>query len=309
MMYSQFHNVSLVLKWVSRTILMLLVLTTPLCAESVQIDALVNTINGSAQSVFQVLRGEKRLDVTLMMVLQAGDWLCVRQPKNEVLKDEQNYIMVTFGGNQSEKVTFANSPYLVKKRGTTASIPKNVIADTKKSWAEMFTHFLEEVQALTREDEKGDEPIALSMPLLTKYGEQQLTSGERVLHLAWQGGNAPYWVQVYTLNAKKALLTTQINSKRMQFEKQLLNAGNYRVVVHDAKGQNVEGKIKVVDNLPTTLKQVEQALKISSISERDQQTLFAAWLAQRTTWRFEAYQRIVGKKYQPALLLKNLMEK
>ena len=306
-MYSQFHNVNLILKWVSSTFL--LVLTLPTFAELVQIDALVNTVNGSPQSVFQVLRARQKLDVTPMMALQDGDWLCVRQPKNEVLKDTQNYVMLTFGSNQSAKVTFANSPYLVKKRGTTISLPKNVIADTKQSWAEMFTYYLEAVQTFTRKAE----PVALSIPLLTKYGEQQLLSGKRVLHLTWQGGKEPYWVQVFAGKAKKALLATNngIYSKQVQFEKRMLNGGDYRVIVKDANGQTIEGKFQVVKSLPLPLKQVKQEMQTSKISEPAKWTLFAAWLAQQRAFRFEAYQQTMGiaKKYQPALLLKNGLEK
>jgi hypothetical protein len=316
-MYSQFHNekkpsflkklgFSKFIFLNVYTFLMLLVLTTPTFAELVQIDTLVNTVN-APQSVFQVLRAGKKLNVIPMMVLQEGDWLCVRQPKNDVLKDEQNYVMLTFGNNQFDKVTFANSPYFVKKRGTTVSIPKNVIADTKNSWTEMFTHFLENVEVITR----GDEQVALSIPLLTKYGEQQLIAGERALHLAWQGGNAPYWVQVFQGKAKKAFLMEMSYSKRVQFKKRLLNTGDYRVVVNDKDGQPIEGKFQVVESLPLPLKQVEQEMKASTMSESAKWTLFAAWLAQQDAFRFEAYQQTMGiaKEYQPALLIKNDLEK
>jgi len=306
-MYSQFHNVSLILKWVSSTFL--LILTPPTFAEWVQIDALVNTVNGSPQSVFQVLRAGQKLDVIPMMVLQDGDWLCVRQPKNGLLKDAQNYVMLTFGSNQSAKVTFANSPYLVKKRGTTISLSKNVIADTKQSWAEMFTNYLKAVQISIRKAE----PVALSIPLLKKYGEQQLLSGKRALRLAWRGGNAPYWVQVFPGETSKALLATNtgIYSKQVQFEKRMLNAGDYRVVVNDANGQTIEGKFQVIENLPLPLKQVKQEMQTSKISEPAKWTLFAAWLAQQSAFRFEAYQQTmeIAKEYQPALLLKNGLEK
>lgn len=309
-MYSQFHNINLIFKSVSSIFLLLLVLTTSTVAEELmQIDALVNTVNGSPQSVFQVLRKREKLEVIPMMVLQEGDWLCIRQPKNEVLKDEQNYVILTFGSNQSDKVTFANSPYLVTKRGTTASIPKNVIADTKKSWTDMFTHFLAEVHVLTR----ANEPVALSIPLLTKYGEQQLIAGERALHLVWQGGKAPYWVQVFQGKAKKAFLVKRSYAKRVQLEKRKLNVGHYRVVVNDANGQTIEGKFQVVENLPLPLKQVEQAIKANIMPEPTKLTLFAAWLAQQKqgAWKFEAYQQTVGiaKKYQPALLIRKELEK
>jgi hypothetical protein len=123
--------------------------------------------------------------------LQDGDWLCVRQPNNDLLKEKQNYVELSFGGSQSETVTYDNSPYLVKKRDTAPSIPENVIAETKTWFSSLFKYYLESVITIVRKDE-----ASFSMPLLIKH-QAKMVAGEGMLHLAWQGGNAPYWVQVF----------------------------------------------------------------------------------------------------------------
>ena len=261
------------------------------------IDALVGTVNGANKADFQVLRGEEKFEVIPMMALQDGDWICVKKPKNDVLRDEQNYIMVNFGGDQSEKVAFTNSPYLVKKRDTRFSLPGNVVSETKLAWDKMFTHFLEEVQALTR----ADDPLALSMPLLN--GSQKLVVGSE-LNLAWLGGNEPYLVDIYQGNSK-VLSEEWTYSKQVQFADKLLMVGNYKVVVKDSEGKTVAGEFEIVDSLPVDLKAVERYVGTGKI----EQVLFASWLAQKDDWELESYQRVVGEKFQAALLLKNSLEK
>jgi hypothetical protein len=281
--------------------------STTATAELIKRAAVVETVNGLPISVFHVLRGEKKGEVFPTKVLQDGDWLCVRQPKNNLLKEKQNYVKLSFGGSQLETVTYDNSPYLVKKRDTAPSIPENVIAETETWFSSLFKHYLESVITIVRKDE-----ASLSMPLLTKH-PAKMVAGEDMLHLAWQGGSAPYWVQVFRGNAKKAFLVEMTNSKRVQFEKRQLKAGHYRVVVNDADGQTIEGKFQVVESLPLALKQVEQEMEASTMSERTKKTLFAAWLAQQEkgAWKFETYQRIakIAKAYQPALLVRKALEK
>jgi len=200
--------------------------STTATAELLKRAAVIETVNGVPISVFHVLRGEKKLEVFPTKVLQDGDWLCVRQPNNVLLKEKQNYVKLSFGGSQLETVTYDNSPYLVKKRDTAPSIPENVIAETETWFSSLFKHYLESVVTIVRKDE-----ASFSMPLLTKH-QTKMVAGERMLHLAWQGGNAPYWVQVFQENAKKTFLVEMTNSKRVQFEKRQLKAGHYRVVVN-----------------------------------------------------------------------------
>jgi len=278
--------------------------STTATAELVKRAALVETVNGLPQSVFYVLRGESKLEVFPTRVLQDGDWLCVCQANNDFLKEKQNYVKLSFGGSQTETVTYDNSPYLVKKRDTAPSIPENVIAETETWFSSLFKHYLESVAAVVRKEEAS----SLSMPLLTKH-QAKMVAGKRRLHLAWQGGSAPYWVQVY--QGKAAFLVKRSYAKRVQFDKRQLKAGHYRVVVHDADGQKIEGQFQVVDSLPLRLKQVEQEMKASTLSEQPQKTLFAAWLAQQGAWQFETYQRIakIAKVYQPALLVRKELEK
>jgi hypothetical protein len=278
-------------------------ISTTASAELVKRAALVETVNGLPQSVFYVLRGESKLEVFPTRVLQDGDWLCVCQANNDFLKEKQNYVKLSFGGSQTETVTYDNSPYLVKKRDTAPSIPENVIAETETWFSSLFKHYLKSVIAIVRTDE-----ASLSIPLLTKH-PAKMVAGKRRLHLAWQGGNAPYRVQVYQGNA--TFLVKRSYAKRVQFEKRQLKAGHYRVVVHDADGQKIEGQFQVVDSLPLRLKQVEQEIKASTLSEQTQKTLFAAWLAQQGAWQFETYQRIakIAKAYQPALLVRKELEK
>jgi len=171
--------------------LVTIAISTSASAELVKRAAVVETINGLPQSVFYILRGETKLEVFPTRVLQDGDWLYVCQANNDFLKEKQNYVKLSFGGSQTETVTYDKSPYFVKKRDTAPSIPENVIAETETWFSSLFKHYLESVITIVRTDEPS-----LSLPLLTKH-PAKMVAGKRRLHLAWQGGNAPYWVQVY----------------------------------------------------------------------------------------------------------------
>jgi len=264
--------------------------------------AVVETVNGLPTSVFYILRGEKKLEVFPTRVLQEGDKLWITEPKNNAFQEKRNYVKLSFGGSQSETVTYEHSPYLVKKRDTALSIPENVIAETETWFSSLFKHYLESVVVIVRKD-----AASLSIPLLSKH-QAKMVAGERMLHLAWQGRNAPYSVQVYQANTQKPFFEKMSDSKQVQFEKRKLNVGCYRVVVSDANRQTIEGHFQVVESLPSTSKQVEQEIKASSLSEFAKRTLFAAWLIQQEqgAWQFEAYQQIAGiaKEYQPALLVR-----
>jgi hypothetical protein len=119
------------------------------------------------------------------------------------------------------------------------------------------------------------------MPLLAK-SENRLIAGKRALHLAWQGGMAPYWVRVYHGETEKPCLSKSgISSRRIQFEERILSAGHYRVIVSDDKGRIVEETFQVVEgSYPSLPKQNAQDMNASTMPKWIKKTLYAAWLAQ-----------------------------
>jgi len=283
---------------------LLLLLSISISAEErVHRAALVIKVNGLPLNIFQVLRGNEKLNVLPSMSLQDGDWICVREPKNKILKNKENYVILSFGaGHADKKITYENSPYLVKQQGSGFSLSGN-LWDSSMVWFKTFyEHYLEEVTTGVRS--KSD----FSMPLLSK-STAQLVAGNRTLHLAWQGGTAPYDIQVFQVGDNEFLLEkSMLKSRRVAFEAWQGNIGNYRVVVQDSTGNFIEGKFSVVpDSLPVT-----QEIGDSGLSEQAQLVFFAAWLMNQENgaWRFEAYQQIaeLAKTYQPALLIMNELE-
>jgi hypothetical protein len=314
-----FKNVSAIRKWFIRTFLMV-VLWAPCVSVSAELGdraAIIETINGSS-NLFKVKRGKEKLSVFPLMALRGGDKLYVLKAEDTLLKgDRQSYVILTFGGNQSVKVTYQmtyKTPYLVKKRNTTPSIVENVATDTKSWFSSLYEHFYDTVLTRIKSIE------VFSIPLLTKHETQLLVAGQRVLHMAWRGGKGPYQVQVYRCwgktdkvrvyscrnKADKMLLNEQkTHSKRVPFEQWWI-AGHYQVIIRDKSGKEIEGKFQVVKGEHPLPKQ-------NATSTMLEWTKNAAQLAQQAkgTWRFEAYQQIFNlaeKQYQPALVLREGLE-
>ena len=301
-------------KGVNRFWLMWLVwgLTGPVSAELLASATLVETVNGLPMTVFHVLRQGEQLDVTPMMPLYEGDQVYVLNATNNVLKDKQNYINLRLGDQQLVKVTDQNSPYLVAKADTNHLIPSQLLASISPWFKSLYQHSVKIKQPDTKIPQRDD----FTMPLLAQ-SKAQLITGERSLHLAWQGGKAPYWVQVFSEHDQKNpfLIQHKVPTRQLQFEKRLLVPGYYRVIVISVDGswRSTQADFHVVKDLPSTLQKVEAEIQASSLSKPAKQTMFAAWLAQTDNgeWQFEAYQRIVSiaATYQPALLIKEALEK
>jgi hypothetical protein len=302
-----------IFNWLIQTwlALLLLLVSIPILADSS--NALVETVNGAPMSDFYVLRDGKKLDVVPMKPLYEGDQLHILKPENNLLKDKQNYVTLVFGDKQLEKVTFENSPYLVTKRETVLTIPADV-GQVINSWFNpLYQQHLEAVTTIPKKSEKKP----FSIPQLTKSKMQLVTAGERSLHLAWQGGKAPYWVQVFSEhNTKEAfLIEHQVHTKHVQFEKRVFIPGYYRAIIISVDGswRKTQADFKVVNNLPISLQKMETEMQASPLPELAKKTLFAAWLAQQEQgkWQFEAYQLAasIAKDYQPALLVTEGLEK
>jgi hypothetical protein len=310
-MYPQSQTFNVALKnIINRTLLgsFLLTLCVSVSAELVERAAIIKAMNGPS-SIFVVLRGAKKITtVAPLMTLQDGDWLCVRKLESTYLRNSKNFVTLTFGGNQSETITYNESPYLVKKRDTAPMIVENVANEMNSWWHSLYKHYIEAVGVFTKSPQ-----WFLSMPLLTKYDNNKLIAGERTLYLGWQGGIAPYWVRVYQgefEESKEPLLKqTGISSKRVQFKKQMFNAGFYTVAVSDKREKPVYGKFQVVKGAYPSLPNAQE-MKASTMPEWVKQTLRAAWLAQKGAWKLEAYQQVAGmpETNQPALLVREGLE-
>lgn len=298
-----------IFNWLNKTLLALLILAVSIpisAADSPNMIALVDVVNGAPMSDFYVLRDEKKLDMVSMMPLYEGDQLHILTPENTLLKNKQNYVTLLFGDNQAEKVTFKNSPYSVNKRDMALTIPVNVGKETVNWFKSSYQRYLEAMAGTTQQAE----PPSFSIPMLTKSKTQLVAAGERSLHLGWQGGKAPYWVQIFSEhNTKEAfLIEHQVYTNQIQFKKQKFVPGVYRAIIISIDGgwHNTQAEFKVVDNLPTALQQTDTEIQASTLPVETKQALSAAWLAQQdSVWLFEAYQRVAGiaKNYQPALLV------
>jgi hypothetical protein len=251
---------------------------------------------------YSLIRGEQPLPVEFFTPLQNGD-------KVKALHT-QHRIILKFGDETRIEVTQKNSPYIVKQVGQVPSKFDHLLTWVGE-WLTIW--YRKEKETAIQISIKGDADVPPYIKMLTvpKYSEQkiQVTIGTKPLYLAWASGTPPYDVEIKrdqeTLVQLSGLPTWRIHTLKCL----LLQRGDYRVILSDAKHEPVEYIFTVVANKPLYPPELQNA----NLPELTRLTLQAAWLASqdRGIWAFEAYQSVapIAQYYQPARILRDTLEK
>ena len=148
----------------------------------------------------------------------------------------------------------------------------------------------------------------LSMPVV-ENDVSRFASHRMTIHLAWEGGTAPFAVQV--LSGEGTPLATQESVHEWRLELPWppggIREGPARIVVEDSAGQRISKQITLVSvhSVPTRVPQGDLPPTIHAVIAADQliQT-------NRRQWAFEAYQDLapLAGSYEPARLLRDCLE-
>ncbi len=155
----------------------------------------------------------------------------------------------------------------------------------------------------TTEDEN-----ALQIPLLVNR-EQLFLAGQRPLSLYWQGGKAPYEIQLFRGNDPAPFYQKTTTSTALKIDPFPLSPGNYWVVLHDNENRSLETNFWVVpENRKPSMPQAFQSLDAPPDLKT---TLEALWLASHHhgEWRLEALTRVepLSAEFEPAMFLKTAL--
>jgi len=253
---------------------------------------------------YSLVRGEQPLPVEFFTPLQNGD-------KVKALHT-QNRIILKFGDKIQIEVTPENSPYIVEQVGQVPSKFDHLLTWVGE-WITIWYREEKETEKQISSSIKGDADVPPYIKMLTvpKRPDQkmQVTIGTKPLYLGWAGGTPPYNVEIKreqkTLVQLSELPTWRIHTLKCL----LLQRGDYRVILSDAKQKPVEYIFTVVANKPLYPPELQNA----NLPELTRLTLQAAWLASqdRGIWTFEAYQSVapIAQYYRPARILRDTLEK
>jgi hypothetical protein len=150
----------------------------------------------------------------------------------------------------------------------------------------------------------------ISIPLL-ELRPGRLIVSDRTAYIPWIGGVPPYRLQIYPKNADQAIVTIPgIAAPPAAFEQTRLAAGDYRVVIADAREISSGGPLSIVraPEMPSLPDAERDALRSGNAPDELKATVLASWLAaqQDGAWSLEAYQYVaqLPDDFLPAVLLR-----
>jgi hypothetical protein len=255
---------------------------------------------------YSLIRGSQPLPVEFFTPLQNGD-------KVRALH-AQHRIILKFGDKTRVEVTQKNSPHIVKAIGKVPSKFDHLltwVGESITSWYRKEKEVEERISTHTKGDAYSDVLPDIKLLTVPKRSDKkmQVTVGMKPLYLAWAGGTPPYNLEIKrhkkTLVSLKGLSTRRIHSLKCL----LLQRGDYRVILRDAKQKQLAYTFTVVANKPPYPPELQNA----NLPDLTRLTLQAAWLAaqEKGIWAFEAYQSVapIAQYYQPARILRDTLEK
>ncbi|HEC84418.1 MAG: hypothetical protein DRR08_03800 [Candidatus Parabeggiatoa sp. nov. 2] len=151
--------------------------------------------------------GQELDEIVPFKPLQVGDEISVLEPEDDE-EEEDREISIRLVWNNGEKVilTYENaseeSPYQIEDTYSAPSVLGNVMNSVSIWFNKLWSNFASAVGVGTKG--RGESTAGLTMPLL-EGDNQTLIAGERVLYLAWHGGEPPYRARVYRIGADNVL--------------------------------------------------------------------------------------------------------
>ena len=148
----------------------------------------------------------------------------------------------------------------------------------------------------------------LSMPVL-EDDVSRLGSHHTTIHIAWEGGTAPFAVQLLSGQGKALAAKESVHEWRLRllWPPGEVPEGPARIVVEDGAGQRISKLVTLVpvQSLPKPIVHGDLPPTLQTVITADQliQT-------NRRQWGFEAYQDLasLADSYEPARLLRDCLE-
>jgi len=174
--------------------------------------------------------------------------------------------------------------------------------------AKLTTQYVRSSSPVSTSSRGHEDP--LSLPLI-ENGTSLIGSSHTALALAWDGGTAPFHIQVLGPGGRQLAGTDADGWRvRLPLPAGRLASGPIHVVIQDRTGDTVRRSLEVVS--PESVPAASAPLSHHDLPPELQTVLAADSLIQthRKRWTFEAYQDVapLADSYEPARLLRDCLE-
>lgn len=215
------------------------------------------------------------------------------------------------GGTEITELSHENSPYSVELQGRVPTPEVSLLTWVGQTLGLLQKEEVETTTTVTGGGRGTEEvsasdaiPLYLTLPQYRRRTMRVLAGEQRALHLAWEGGQAPYTVTI--LQDGKSLQSFSTDKKRPQTPALDWQAGAYQIQVKDNTGAVERYEFQGVAERPAW------PADFDSLPPEMRATTQATWLAaqKKGAWAFEAYQLIAGiaGEYPPARVLRDALE-
>lgn len=256
----------------------------------------IDQIIGNSQSVV-VSRKGNFIKAEEMLRLQPGDIVKVQ--------DDKVTVRILLGSGAVKNITKAQSPYTVSGKQGGSSFLNNLVGEVKKMLVASSDQ-TEPVEFISR-------GMGKKLSILAVGDEENLVlAGSKNLSINWQGGKAPYSLELIDVDNDKSVLTKsgisdhQLVVDGAKVGESGLAAGEYEVALESLgvtppTSQEIGLSIVDKDQLPENA----QKLLELKLDERVEARLMVNLLHKLPKWRFYAYNLAVshGLEKEQKLLL------
>ena len=240
--------------------------------------------------------------------LPLGDYTPIYVDDHIVVSKVGHWVQFRHIDDGSQRIERANSPRRIDDLVSSTTPLGNLIAEywaALDSWVRVFRapdlNTAVNTTATTRGRPGGD----LRSNLLNSSSDLRLVAGERSFALDWDGGKAPFELEIYPGTAAEPIGTWgDIKDREIDQTAITFAPGRYTIVLRDNDGTVVETDVMVVasNDLPSSPFEKPADAASSPVEA----LMLAAWLAaQSDSWTLEAYLQAkeLAPVFPPAVVL------
>ncbi|HKE61789.1 MAG TPA: hypothetical protein VKB33_04920, partial [Nitrospira sp.] len=255
----------------------------------------IERIVGDPKDV-RIDRQGKSMQPAILLPLRADDRVFLKQ-------GSELYLQL---GNRRVVIAEKDSPYRVPRVDAPPAFLTRLRSTLVSLGAKLTSQYVRSSVPVSTSSRGHEGP--LSMPVV-EDDVSRLGSHRTTIHIAWEGGTAPFAVQVLSGNGKTFATKERIQEWRLQLPWMpgAIPEGPARIVVEDGAGQRISKLINLVPvhNLPERVAQGDLPPTLHAVIAADQLIQ-----ANRRQWGFEAYQDLaaLADSYEPARLLRDCLE-
>jgi len=241
-------------------------------------------------------RQGKSLQPAILLPLWADDRIFLK-------RGSELYLQL---GNRRVVITDKDSPYRVPSVDAPPAFVTRLRSTLVSLGAKLTSQYVRSSVPVSTSSRGHEGP--LSMPVVEDE-ISRLGSHHAVIHIAWEGGTAPFAVEIVSGQGKKLAWQADIQDWRLKlpFQPGGIPEGPARIVVEDGAGDRISTLIQIVplQNLPQRVAQDDLPTTLHAVVAADQLIQ-----ANRRQWTFEAYQDLaaLADSYEPARLLRDCLE-